>query len=127
EPRCATEIADQRAEKAELLALGVRRPDDVDVTHVRPLPAPSSVGIIGGPCLPLQSFLRCAYHIGMGVSFSGPGRTTGAQRGARARTRRLMLETATALMQQGVTPSVSDVAEAAAVSRATAYRYFPSQ
>lgn len=63
----------------------------------------------------------------MGVSFSGPGRTTGAQRGARARTRRLMLETATALMQQGVTPSVSDVAEAAAVSRATAYRYFPSQ
>jgi AcrR family transcriptional regulator len=38
-----------------------------------------------------------------------------------------MLETATALMQKGVTPSVSDVAEAAEVSRATAYRYFPSQ
>jgi AcrR family transcriptional regulator len=48
-------------------------------------------------------------------------------RGARARTRRLMLETATALMQRGETPSVSDVAEAAEVSRATAYRYFPSQ
>jgi len=48
-------------------------------------------------------------------------------RGPRARTRRLMLETATRLMQGGVTPSVSEVAEAAEVSRATAYRYFPSQ
>ncbi len=38
-----------------------------------------------------------------------------------------MLETATRLMQEGRTPSVSEVAEAAEVSRATAYRYFPSQ
>lgn len=38
-----------------------------------------------------------------------------------------MLETAIGLMQRGQTPSVSDVAEAAQVSRATAYRYFPSQ
>jgi AcrR family transcriptional regulator len=30
-------------------------------------------------------------------------------------------------MQTGVTPSVTEVAEAAEVSRATAYRYFPSQ
>ncbi|MCT7377076.1 TetR/AcrR family transcriptional regulator [Chelativorans salis] len=49
------------------------------------------------------------------------------ERGPRARTRRLMLETATRLMQAGVTPSVSEVAEAAGVSRATAYRYFPSE
>ncbi len=49
------------------------------------------------------------------------------ERGPRARTRRLMLETATRLMQSGATPSVSEVAEAAEVSRATAYRYFPSQ
>jgi len=49
------------------------------------------------------------------------------ERGPRARTRRLMLETATRLMQAGGTPSVSEVAEAAEVSRATAYRYFPSQ
>lgn len=49
------------------------------------------------------------------------------ERGPRARTRRLMLETATKLMQEGAIPSVSEVAEAAAVSRATAYRYFPSQ
>ncbi len=49
------------------------------------------------------------------------------ERGPRARTRRLMMETATSLMQSGVTPSISDVADAAEVSRATAYRYFPSQ
>jgi AcrR family transcriptional regulator len=47
--------------------------------------------------------------------------------GPKARTRRLMLEAATALMQSGATPSVSEVAQAAGVSRATAYRYFPSQ
>ena len=50
-----------------------------------------------------------------------------AERGPRARTRRLMLDTASRLMQAGATPSVSEVAEAAGVSRATAYRYFPSQ
>jgi AcrR family transcriptional regulator len=38
-----------------------------------------------------------------------------------------MLDTAMGLMQRGLIPSVSDVAEAAEVSRATAYRYFPSQ
>jgi len=47
--------------------------------------------------------------------------------GARARTMRLMLQAAVGLMQKGQTPSVSDVAEAAGVSRATSYRYFPSQ
>ena len=50
-----------------------------------------------------------------------------SERGPRARTRRLMLDTASRLMQAGATPSVSEVAEAAGVSRATAYRYFPSQ
>lgn len=52
---------------------------------------------------------------------------TSGERGPRARTRRLMLDTASRLMQAGATPSVSDVAQAAGVSRATAYRYFPSQ
>ena len=51
----------------------------------------------------------------------------GLKGGPRARTGRLMLETAIRLMQAGATPSVSEVAEAAGVSRATAYRYFPSQ
>ncbi len=49
------------------------------------------------------------------------------QRGPAARTRRLMLDTAMRLMQDGMIPSVTDVAEAAGVSRATAYRYFPSR
>jgi AcrR family transcriptional regulator len=51
----------------------------------------------------------------------------GTPRGARQRTHRLMLDTATRMMQAGETPSVTGVAEAAGVSRATAYRAFPSQ
>lgn len=47
--------------------------------------------------------------------------------GVRARTRRLLLDTAMGLMQSGLVPSVTEVAEAAEVSRATAYRYFPTQ
>ncbi len=38
-----------------------------------------------------------------------------------------MVRTAVGLMQRGQTPSVSAAAEAAGVSRATAYRYFPTQ
>ncbi|MCV0395221.1 MAG: TetR family transcriptional regulator [Rhizobiaceae bacterium] len=49
------------------------------------------------------------------------------ERGPRARTYRLMMETASRLMQEGEVPSVTAVAEAAQVSRATAYRYFPTQ
>ncbi len=40
---------------------------------------------------------------------------------------RLILDTASSMMQRGITPSVTGVAEAAGVSRATAYRCFPSQ
>ena len=47
--------------------------------------------------------------------------------GPRARMQKLMLETADAADAGGRVPSVSDVAEAAEVSRATAYRYFPTQ
>src|SRR5690606_1141187 len=90
-----------------------------------PVPTAVSGAIIGKAPSPLQSFLRCAYHHGMGVSLNDDELLE--ERGARARTRKLMLETASSLMQEGVTPSVSDVAEAAGVSRATAYRYFPSQ
>ena len=39
----------------------------------------------------------------------------------------MLLTSAMQLMQAGTVPSVSDVAEAAGVSRATAYRYFPAQ
>lgn len=50
-----------------------------------------------------------------------------AHTGASARTRDLMVRTAVDLMQHGRASSVSDAAEAAGVSRATAYRYFPTQ
>ena len=43
----------------------------------------------------------------------------------RLRTRKDLLEAAARLMQEGRTPSFDDIAEAALVSRATAYRYFP--
>jgi AcrR family transcriptional regulator len=71
--------------------------------------------------------LRLEYRIDMIVSRQLAQAAPEPARGARARTRRLMQETATRLMQAGVTPNVSEVAEAAEVSRATAYRYFPSQ
>jgi AcrR family transcriptional regulator len=47
-------------------------------------------------------------------------------KGAAARTRALMVTTASAMMRRGLSPSVSEVAEAAGVSRSTAYRYFPT-
>jgi AcrR family transcriptional regulator len=44
----------------------------------------------------------------------------------KARTRRDLVEAASRLLSTGRTPTVSDVADAAEVSRRTAYRYFPS-
>lgn len=43
------------------------------------------------------------------------------------RTRNALVAAARALVARGVTPNVEDVAEAAAISRTTAYRYFASQ
>jgi AcrR family transcriptional regulator len=45
----------------------------------------------------------------------------------RANTRALLVKTASQLIQGGEIPTVTAVAEAAQVSRRTAYRYFPSQ
>jgi AcrR family transcriptional regulator len=47
--------------------------------------------------------------------------------GPRARTLALLLDTAMNLVNAGKVPSVSEVAAAAKVSRATAYRYFPTR
>ena len=38
-----------------------------------------------------------------------------------------MIDAATRLVREGASPSVTEVADAAGVSRATAYRYFPTQ
>lgn len=42
------------------------------------------------------------------------------------RTRKDLLQTAARLVKQGIKPSLEQIAEEALVSRATAYRYFPS-
>jgi AcrR family transcriptional regulator len=44
----------------------------------------------------------------------------------RARTRRDLVDAALGLLRQGGTPTVAEVADAAGVSRRTAYRYFTS-
>jgi AcrR family transcriptional regulator len=44
----------------------------------------------------------------------------------RARTRRELVNAALRLVEQGETPSVAEVADAADISRRTAYRYFPN-
>ena len=43
------------------------------------------------------------------------------------RTRAALVQAARGLLEQGRTPTIADVAEAALVSRATAYRYFATQ
>lgn len=47
--------------------------------------------------------------------------------GTRKRTYHLLIGTAMAMFEQGVMPSISELATEAGVSRATAYRYFPTQ
>ncbi|MGH7594304.1 MAG: TetR/AcrR family transcriptional regulator [Gemmatimonadales bacterium] len=47
--------------------------------------------------------------------------------GQKRRTRSALLATAARLIAVGQTPSVTDVADAADISRRTAYRYFPTQ
>jgi AcrR family transcriptional regulator len=50
-----------------------------------------------------------------------------ANHNQRNRTRAAIIEAATALMREGRPPTVAEAAERALVSRATAYRYFPTQ
>ena len=67
------------------------------------------------------------YHIGMQVpSQRTDPIETPPLKGAAAHTHALMVATARDMMRAGQSPSVSEVAEAAGVSRSTAYRYFPT-
>lgn len=50
----------------------------------------------------------------------------GGRPNQKTRTRKDLLQAASRLMRQGRTPTLEEVAEEALVSRATAYRYFPS-
>jgi AcrR family transcriptional regulator len=56
------------------------------------------------------------------VSRQDAGRTN-----QKLRTRRAIIEAAAALVRENRTPTVAEAAERALVSRATAYRYFPTQ
>jgi AcrR family transcriptional regulator len=61
------------------------------------------------------------YHKEMSVSRQDGGRTN-----QKLRTRRALVDAAIELTREGRSPSVAEVADAALVSRATAYRYFPT-
>ncbi len=58
----------------------------------------------------------------MSISYERTGRTR-----QKARTRAALLGAARELLAQGQSPNVEEAAEAAGISRATAYRYFPNQ
>ena len=58
----------------------------------------------------------------MSISYETTGRTS-----QKARTRQAMVAAARDLLTGGETPTVEQAADAAGVSRATAYRYFPNQ
>jgi AcrR family transcriptional regulator len=60
------------------------------------------------------------------MSMSIPYERTGRTR-QKTRTRNALLEVTRELLAGGRTPNVEEAAEAAGISRATAYRYFPNQ
>ena len=58
----------------------------------------------------------------MSIPYLGTGRTA-----QKARTRRALVEAARELLAEGPAPTVEQAADAAGISRTTAYRYFPNQ
>jgi AcrR family transcriptional regulator len=62
------------------------------------------------------------YHDGMSMPYEASGR-----RAQKQRTRAALAAAAQRLFATGRTPTVDEVAEAAGISRTTAYRYFPNQ
>jgi len=60
------------------------------------------------------------------MDMSIPYEATG-RKGQKARTRSALISAARELITSGITPTVEDAASEAAISRTTAYRYFPNQ
>jgi len=60
--------------------------------------------------------------MGMSIPYEQNGRT-----GQKRRTRDALVAAARALVAKGRTPTVEEAADAASISRTTAYRYFPNQ
>jgi AcrR family transcriptional regulator len=61
------------------------------------------------------------YHMSIAVSRQDP------RANQKSRTRKTIVAAAEELRREGIEPTVADAAERAGVSRATAYRYFPTQ
>src|SRR3954453_16628182 len=70
----------------------------------------------------VNSFVGLQYHDGMDVPYESTGR-----RDQKARTRDALIAATRQLLADGSTPTVEQAAAAAAISRTTAYRYFPNQ
>lgn len=64
--------------------------------------------------------VTCDYHVFMNT-------TSGGRQNQKERTRRAIVAAAAKLIAAGTMPSMSEVADEALVSTATAYRYFPDQ
>jgi AcrR family transcriptional regulator len=60
------------------------------------------------------------------MSKSQPYESTG-RTAQKMRTRKSLIDAARTLIDSGVTPTVEEAADAASISRTTAYRYFPNQ
>ncbi|MEY9783428.1 TetR/AcrR family transcriptional regulator [Sinorhizobium fredii] len=60
------------------------------------------------------------------MTMSVPYECTGRKQ-QKARTRRALVEATRRLLTEGITPTVEQAADAGAISRTTAYRYFPNQ
>src|SRR5919106_1299453 len=74
------------------------------------------------PVLDLRLVVRRSYHEAMAVSRQGDLRAN-----QKERTRAALVGAATDLLKEGSPPTVAEAAARAKVSRATAYRYFPTQ
>jgi AcrR family transcriptional regulator len=70
----------------------------------------------------ISSLVHFVKKVHMTSSYESFGRTN-----QKARTRAAIKAAAAELVQRGETPNMAEIAEAALVSKSTAYRYFPSQ
>lgn len=68
--------------------------------------------------------MRCAYHESVEAKSQ---ERTGERIAQKQRTRGRLLEAGAQLLSAGATPTLDDVASAAGISRATAYRYFGTE